>query len=36
MWRWPIPPLANDFIQADRNRDGKVPRAEHERWLRQP
>lgn len=30
------PPLANDFIQADRNRDGKVPRAEHERWLRQP
>lgn len=30
------PPLANDFIQADRNRDGRISRAEYERWLRQP
>jgi len=26
------PPLANDFIHADANRDGKVSRAEYERW----
>lgn len=26
------PPLANDFIHADRNRDGRVSRAEYERW----
>lgn len=28
------PPLANDFIHADANRDGKVTRAEYERWAR--
>ena len=26
------PPLANDFIHADLNRDGRVSRAEYERW----
>lgn len=26
------PPLANDFIQADRNRDGRISKAEYERW----
>ena len=26
------PPLANDFIHADGNRDGRVSRAEYERW----
>jgi hypothetical protein len=26
------PPLANDFIHADRNRDGRISRAEYERW----
>jgi hypothetical protein len=26
------PPLANDFIHADANRDGRVTRAEYERW----
>lgn len=26
------PPLANDFIHADANRDGRVSRAEYERW----
>jgi len=26
------PPLANDFIHADANRNGKVSRAEYERW----
>jgi len=26
------PPLANDFIHADANRDGHVSRAEYERW----
>lgn len=29
------PPLANDFIHADRNRDGKVSKAEYQRWLKQ-
>jgi hypothetical protein len=28
------PPLANDFIHADANRDGRVTRVEYERWLR--
>ena len=28
------PPLANDFIHADANRDGRVSRAEYERWLK--
>ena len=26
------PPLANDFIHADANRDGRVSRAEYARW----
>ena len=26
------PPLANDFIHADLNRDGRISRAEYERW----
>jgi len=26
------PPLANDFIHADTNRDGRVSRSEYERW----
>lgn len=29
------PPLANDFAHADRNRDGKVSKAEYQRWLKQ-
>ena len=29
------PPLANDFIQADRNRDGRISKAEYERWIHQ-
>jgi hypothetical protein len=29
------PPLANDFINADRNRDGKVSKAEYQHWLKQ-
>jgi hypothetical protein len=28
------PPLANDFIHADGNRDGRVSRAEYDRWQR--
>lgn len=27
------PLLANDFIHADRNRDGRVSRSEYERWV---
>lgn len=30
------PLLADDFIYADANRDGKLSRAEYERWLRKP
>lgn len=26
------PPLANDFIHADSNRDGRVSKAEYARW----
>lgn len=26
------PPLANDFIHADLNRDGRVSKAEYQRW----
>ncbi|ODU33814.1 MAG: hypothetical protein ABS97_10865 [Lysobacteraceae bacterium SCN 69-320] len=26
------PPLANDFIYADKNRDGRLSRREYERW----
>ncbi len=29
------PPLANDFVHADRNRDGKVSKAEYLRWSKQ-
>ncbi len=29
------PPLANDFIHADSNRDGRVSRAEYDRWANQ-
>jgi hypothetical protein len=28
------PPLANDFIYADGNRDGRISRAEYERWAK--
>lgn len=28
------PPLANDFIHADGNRDGRISRAEYDRWSR--
>lgn len=28
------PLLANDFIYADSNRDGRVSKAEYERWAR--
>ena len=28
------PPLANDFIHADSNRDGRVSRAEYTRWAK--
>lgn len=28
------PPLANDFIHADANRDGRISNAEYERWAR--
>lgn len=27
-------PLANDFLHADRNRDGRITRAEYEAWAR--
>lgn len=26
------PPLANDFIHADANRDGRISKAEYARW----
>ena len=29
------PPLANDFINADTNRNGKVSKAEYARWTKQ-
>lgn len=28
------PPLANDFIHADSNRDGRISKAEYDRWVR--
>ncbi len=28
-------PLANDFGYADRNKDGKISKAEYERWVKQ-
>lgn len=27
------PPLANDFLHADRNRDGHISKREYERWI---
>ena len=27
------PPLANDFIHADHNRDGRVSKSEYQRWI---
>jgi hypothetical protein len=30
------PPLANDFIHADGNRDGRVSSAEYTRWSGKP
>lgn len=29
------PPLANDFLHADANRNGKISKAEYERWVKQ-
>ena len=29
------PPLANDFIYADKNRDGKISKDEYENWIKQ-
>lgn len=28
------PPLANDFIHADRNKDGKVSKSEYAHWVK--
>ncbi|MCK9538644.1 hypothetical protein [Dokdonella sp.] len=30
------PPLANDFIHADSNRDGRISPREYARWVAQP
>ena len=30
------PPLANDFLHADSNRNGSISKAEYQRWARQP
>lgn len=30
------PPLANDFIHADGNRDGRISNAEYTRWSAMP
>ncbi len=30
------PPLANDFMHADGNRDGRISRAEYTRWSSRP
>jgi hypothetical protein len=30
------PPLANDFIHADTNRDGKISKSEYDRWTKLP
>ncbi|KRE92489.1 hypothetical protein ASG87_00820 [Frateuria sp. Soil773] len=27
------PPLANDFIHADHNRDGRISKSEYQRWI---
>lgn len=29
------PPLANDFINADSNKDGKISQSEYARWVKQ-
>ena len=29
------PPLANDFLNADSNKDGKISKSEYERWTKQ-
>lgn len=29
------PPLANDFLNADSNKDGKVSKSEYARWVKQ-
>jgi len=29
------PPLANDFLNADSNKDGKISEAEYARWTKQ-
>jgi len=29
------PPLANDFIHADRNKDGKISKSEYAHWVKQ-
>jgi hypothetical protein len=29
------PPLANDFIQADSNKDGKISQSEYMHWTKQ-
>lgn len=29
------PPLANDFINADSNKNGSISKAEYERWTKQ-
>jgi hypothetical protein len=29
------PPLANDFINADRNRNGKISKTEYNNWTKQ-
>ncbi len=29
------PPLANDFINADRNKNGTVSKSEYARWIKQ-
>lgn len=29
------PPLANDFLNADSNKDGKISAAEYARWVKQ-
>lgn len=30
------PPLANDFLHADRNRNGTVSKSEYTNWTKQP
>ncbi|MEO7051973.1 MAG: EF-hand domain-containing protein [Rhodanobacter sp.] len=29
------PPLANDFLNADTNKDGKISKSEYARWVKQ-